>query len=114
VQVEAVHADQPLAFAERLKAILRKARDRDKQPAAPERFLLQLSMKRVEIADVGLGVPSACLDQIGLAAELKATVDLLADQTEGAPGIEVVCVEQGLQPSLERVASLLRVLGRHR
>lgn len=65
-------------------------------------------MERVEIGNTDrLAVPFG-LQQIGVAAELEATVDLLAAQSERLLGGKAKASNKSLKESLERKAACLR------
>ncbi len=65
-------------------------------------------MERVEIGNTDrLAVPFG-LQQIGVAAELEATVDLLAAQSERLLGGKAESIKQVFEESLERKAACLR------
>ena len=84
VEVEAIHADDALATTERDEAVIGEAAVADEETSGPGRLLLDLAVEGVQLGDAdGLAMPFG-FEQVGLASELEAAVDLLAAKTKGS------------------------------
>ena len=82
VEIQAIHADDALASAECDKTVIGEAAVADEEPACPRGFLLNLTMKGVQLGDAyRLAMPLG-FQQICVTAELEAAVDLFAPQSE--------------------------------
>ena len=109
VQIESVHAYDPLAASECVQSVFREAALADDQTARPARFFLDLAIEGTKGFDIDLGVPPSGFEQIGLLAEHETAVDLLAPETKGGARGHTVGVEYGLQELLEGIAAGLSV-----
>jgi hypothetical protein len=94
VEIQAIHADDPLAPPKGHKTVIGEAAVADEKSAGPRRLLLDLAMEGMQLGDAdGLAVPFG-FEQIDFAAKLKAAVDLFAPQPEGFLRGQAECVEQ--------------------
>jgi hypothetical protein len=109
MQIETVHADDSRRFAsgEGFQTILRKTTVADEDSPRPLCFALNFAREAQQIALPGWLILSLGLDKIHILPQLKAPINLLADQAERAPGRELEQLEQIIQKSLEGESPLL-------
>lgn len=101
IEIEAVHTDNALASAEGDEAIIREAAVAHEQAPRPGCLLFNLAVERMQIGDANWLTMPFSFQQIGLAAELEAAVDLLTAKAERLLSGQTECVEHSLEESLE-------------
>ena len=108
VEVEAVHADDALAAPEGGETVIGETAVADKEAAGPCGLLLDLAVEGVQFGDADrLAVPFG-LEEVDLASELEAAVDLFAAQAKGFLRGQAECVEEAFEESLERITPRVR------
>jgi hypothetical protein len=107
IEIETVHTDDALASAKGDEAVIGEAAVAHEQASRPGGLLFNLAVERVQIGDANWLTMPFGFQQIGLAAELEAAVDLLTAKAERFLGGQTECVEQALEESLEGKAACL-------
>lgn len=107
-QVKPIHADHPLSSAESHQPIKSEATVADEEPSGPRRLLFELPVEGMQVGRASLRPLPLSLNQVCLAMQLEASVDLLATKAKGFASCHAEGVERIGQPNLDRKAARQR------